>query len=98
MKSVKSSILVFGIAVLSSCAANHSAQKAKIISDCTGSYLRIDGKDYLVCNTDKLKNFSKDATVEVTFEKIDKCPEFDGKVVCMMYHENEGLIRINTIK
>ena len=98
MKLLKSSFVIIGAVLLSSCAATIPAQKATIVKDCTGSYLRIEGKDYLVCNTEKLKNFSRDASVEVTFEKIEKCPEFEDKAVCMMYHENEGLVRIKTIQ
>lgn len=98
MKSLKTIVTVLSIAALSSCAANFQNQKATVVGDCTGKYLRIAGKDYQVCNTDLLNNFKNGSTVTATFEKIKNCPEFEGKISCMMYHPNEGIIRIKSIK
>lgn len=97
MKALKATlgILIFGSMI---CCATAVPKTGTIVSDCTGKYLRIEGKDYLVCNTDLIKNYREGTSVTATFEKIEKCPEFDGKIACMMYHENEGLIRIKSIK
>ena len=82
--------------VLSSSVNN--PELAKVVRDCTGTYLQIDKKDYLVCNSDILKNFKEGQTVSATFEKTDYCPEFEGQVLCMMFHKNEAKIRVNTVK
>ena len=97
MKFLKPTLAAAGIALFSSCTAIKPAQDATIVRDCTGTYLRISGKDYQVCNTDLLKEIKDGATVKATFEKIENCKEFEGKSVCMMYHENEGLILIKTL-
>ena len=81
-----------------SCSTVKNPESAKVVRDCTGTYLQIDKKDYLVCNVDILKNFKEGETVSATFEKTDYCPEFEGQVVCMMYHQNEGKIRVKTVK
>ncbi|MBW8360940.1 MAG: hypothetical protein K0M56_01995 [Kaistella sp.] len=87
--------LAFNIACTSILPAS---EKATVVRDCTGTYLRVDTKDYLVCNNAILKNYKEGAKVTVKFAKTDSCPEFDGKAVCMMYHENEGTVRISEVK
>lgn len=97
MKVLRSSLAVIAMAFLTSCSAAKIDQKATIVRDCTGTYLRIDAKDYLVCNTDILKNYKEGHVVTATFKKVKDCPEFNGIMVCMMYHENEGTIRISKV-
>lgn len=93
-------ILALGIASLFSvgCQSQKGLTSATVITDCTGMYLRQNGKDYLVCNRDKLTGFKAQDEVLVTFEKTDDCPELKDGIVCMMYHENEGMVRITSIK
>ncbi|TXF79162.1 hypothetical protein [Chryseobacterium sp.] len=75
-----------------------TAEKATVIRDCTGTYLRMDKKDFKVCNNAVLKNYKEGVEVTVKFAKTDSCPEFNDKAVCMMYHENEGTVRISEVK
>ena len=69
-----------------------------VVRDCTGTYLRLDGKDYQVCNIGKLSDLSSGTTVNATFHKINSCPEQDEAVVCMMLHENEGWIIVDKVQ
>ncbi|MBW8359165.1 MAG: hypothetical protein K0M63_05095 [Weeksellaceae bacterium] len=98
MKFIQFSFALSLSAVTVACAAVPDGQKATVTRDCTGTYLRVEGKDYLVCNAAILKNQKEGATVTAKFAKTDSCPEFDGQVVCMMYHENKGTIRISEVK
>lgn len=75
-----------------------ASEKATVVRDCTGTYLRVATKDYLVCNNTILKNYKEGAEVTAKFAKTDSCPEFNDKAVCMMYHENEGTVRISEVK
>lgn len=74
-------------------------QTVTVVRDCTGTYLRWDGKDYQVCNLEKVYPFSDGATVTATFKKLKVC---DGSaidaVVCEMLHFNEGWIEVEKIK
>jgi acyl-coenzyme A thioesterase PaaI-like protein len=102
-KIIKMKLLQFSFAlslagVTVACAGVTEGQKATVTRDCTGTYLRVEGKDYLVCNAAILKNHKEGATVTAKFAKTESCPEFDGQVVCMMYHENKGTIRISEVK
>ena len=69
-----------------------------IVRDCTGTYIRVEGKDYLVCNFKKIQNYKEGSKAKVSYEIPKECPEFDGIAVCMMYHEHVGMIRILSIK
>ncbi len=86
------------LATAVSCASADTAASATVIRDCTGTYLRIDAKDYLVCNESLLKPYATNSAVSASYSKVTECKELEGKMVCMMYHENEGTIRITSIK
>jgi len=98
MKLVKLLFSAFVTTALWSCAASGAAKKATVTRDCTGTYLRVDSKDWLVCNAEILSRHKEGAVVNAKFIKTDQCPEFADKIFCMMYHENEGLIRITELK
>lgn len=70
-----------------------------VIRDCTGTYLRLDGKDYHVCNPKKISAFVSGTEVKATFKKIKDCKDEPKQHhVCFMLHENEGWITVEKIK
>jgi hypothetical protein len=75
-----------------------SGKKMTVVKDCTGSYLRSDGKDYHICNVGKIEAFADGATVTASYKKVTDCKEQSDKIVCMMYHANEGWIEIVAIR
>jgi hypothetical protein len=80
---------------LTSC-KKETTRKMTVIKDCTGSYLRIDGKDYNVCNYAMLEPFPNNATVTASYKRISGCT--NDRIVCMMFHENEGWIEVVAIR
>ena len=80
------------------CVKGKKTVEASVIRDCTGTYLRIANDDYLVCNSDILKDYQENSKVKADFSPVTNCPENEGKIVCMMYHENKGMVRINGIQ
>jgi len=89
-------IAVLGAALLFSCLKK--GQPVTIVRDCTGSYLRMDGKDYHICNTEKTDAFVTGAEVNARFLKIGSCKgEANDMPVCEMLHENEGWIKVKRI-
>lgn len=70
-----------------------------VVRDCTGTYLRFEGKDYHVCNPEKVSSYTEGTTVEATFKKIKECNGLakDG-AVCYMVHENEGWVDVEKVK
>ncbi|GGG52793.1 hypothetical protein [Epilithonimonas arachidiradicis] len=97
-----SQLLFLGIssALLFSCATVHDRlQTGTIVRDCTGTYLRVaENEDYLVCNAEILESKKDGEKVSLVYDNTDKCPERDGKIMCMMYHENKGMIRVKSVK
>ncbi len=75
------------------------AKTAKIITDCTGTYLNWNGKDYKVYNLEKVSSFPNGSTVTVTFKKIPECKGLGNfPVTCYMNHEYDSWIEVETIK
>jgi len=69
------------------------------IKDCTGSYLKRDGKDYHICNTEMTTSLSNGDTVLAVFNRIKECNgTAKNGIICMMYHANEGWIQVESIK
>jgi hypothetical protein len=70
-----------------------------VVRDCTGTYLRLDEKDYHVCNLEMVSSFADGTTVTATFKKLKECNgSAKDQFVCYMLHENEGWIEVDKIK
>jgi len=84
---------------MASCVKSNVNVAATLVKDCTGVYLRINNKDYHVCNTELTANMASGTPVLVSFTKIDACTgTASNAIVCMMLHDNEGWVTINSIK
>ena len=84
--------------MFSSCKKERN-QTVIVVRDCTGTYLRLDGKDYHVCNLEKVSSFSDCDTVTATFKKIKECNgSAKGTIVCYVVHVNEGWIEVDKLR
>lgn len=93
--------LFFSVALIAGIASckKQDAEKMTVVRDCTGTYLRHEGKDYLVCNLEKLAPYEDGAFVMANFRKISECDEPNNDVVvCYMYHPNEGWINVEYVR
>lgn len=92
-------LMIFATLLFSCASVNDSKQTGTIVRDCTGTYLRVgDNQDYLVCNSDILTDKKDGEKVSLVFVYTKECAERDGKIMCMMYHENKGMIRVKSVK
>ena len=100
--SKASHILSLGLfsTLLFSCATVHDRlQTGTIVRDCTGTYVRVaENEDYLVCNSDILASKKDGEKVSLIFDYTKTCAERDGKIMCMMFHENKGMIRVKEVR
>lgn len=82
--------------LLFSCAAmKEKVSTGTIVRDCTGTYLRTGAnEDYLVCNAQVLASKKAGEKVSLTYVDAKECKENEGKVICMIYHESKGMIRV----
>lgn len=97
IKTLLSSIAV--LSLLMACSKDKLEQDITVVKDCSGSYLKIDGEDYLICNHDIVENHEDGAIVDASYEIVVDCPSTnDTSFVCMLYHQHEGLILVSSIE
>jgi len=82
------------IVTISSCTKTGSAL---VVKDCTGSYLKLKEKDYLICNSETVNDFNNGDSINVVFKTAKKCLT-DTLVRCKMFHANEGWINVTEVK
>lgn len=83
---------IFTMFLLASCGKD--VQNGKINRDCTGSYLELNNKDYLICNPSMTSSIPDGSEVSVEFSFK---PEGKFYGVCYMYHENHGFVEITAV-
>lgn len=82
------------LSLLTSCGTSKGIS-AEVVRDCTGVYVRVDNKDYFVCNKSALVDKENGAQVNIKMEE-DQADNCEGKndIVCMMYHEHKGVVKV----
>lgn len=74
-------------------------QSAVVVRDCTGVYLRINNKDFQICNPEKIASFPGGSKVITSYKKISECK---GSAIdsagCKIIHPNEGWIEVEKMK
>lgn len=86
------------ISLLVSCNREFN-QPAQVIKDCTGTYIRFEGKDFQVCNTSITDPIADNAEVLTSFKVIKNCDRDDEDLPkCMMLHEFEEWVEVQKIK
>ncbi len=91
-------IFAFAFLAMASC-KKQDLEKMRVVKDCTGSYLRYQGKDYRICNREKTDGYADGTWVEANFKKITSCNgTAQDDVVCYMLHPNEGWIEVQRIR
>ena len=98
MKKSISIVTILTVLTLFSCKKEKN-EEVSVIRDCTGTYLHFNGKDYHVCNSDKLSSFENGVIVKATFKRIKKCEgSANHETKCLMIHSNEGWIEVEKIE
>lgn len=69
--------------------------KVIVVKDCTGSYLEVNGKDFGVCNIERLERYADRDAIHAKFILLNECTAAAVRVpVCEIYHSHEGRIQI----
>lgn len=98
MRKTISTILfgAFFALILASC--DKSKVKMEVVRDCTGVYLRDKaGKDFKVCNEDRLSSYSTGTKIRVSFDNLNECSGLIEDPSCTEEHLFEGKIEITNI-
>jgi hypothetical protein len=69
-------------------------QKMKVVKDCSGTYIQYENADYQVCNKDLLVKYNDGDWILASFYTLSECPEKGDVMVCMLYHENKGWVKV----
>ena len=94
MKHILLPILL--VCALSSC--NKTIKRSAIvIKDCTGSYVKRNNADYLICNNEVVANIEHGTEVYITYKNIKGFKNSD-EVACDMYHKTKGIIELIKIE
>ncbi len=91
---MKRLLLLISLPAIAALSCNKVQERQMIVvRDCTGTYLRLNQKDYQVCNTSATDMFAAGTLVKASFKSIEGCsqaPQF----VCELYHPSDGWIKI----
>lgn len=98
MKKMLYIFFVISVCILFSC--KRIKKTVTVIHDCTGSYLRFEGKDYPICNKEIVENIQNNTVVKATFEKINYEECKSDRAQCYMIHPYEigDLIKVMRIR
>lgn len=76
-----------------------SYTNATIIKNCTGTYLKVLDKEYLVCGSISNGTFENGQAVLVSFKLTKECATSTAiPATCFMLYPNDGLVNIIDIK
>ena len=91
---------ILGISVcilLISCSKLKSdTMKGRIERDCTGSYIEIGTKDYLVANPSMIDHKEEGKVVKVIYRDA-KEGDYEYEIVCFLHHPYESAIYIEKV-
>ena len=85
-------------AIVSLASIKAKSPKATLERDCTGTYIDVDGLDYQVCNSDKLKDVAEGTQLEVDFKELEECTNPDNEYICYMAREFHGIAMVKSFK
>lgn len=96
--------IMFSLVSVTSCKKNDGncnnaaySGPMQVIKDCTGTYLRYQQKDYMVCNSAILSAYGSGSWVIAGFNLTTYCPTMPI-VICNMYHAYEGVANVICIQ
>ena len=96
MKTIKIISFLAVILFFSSCEKDIFGN-IEVVHNCTGSYLKIDGNNYLICNKDIVDNYEDGDIVSAEVDYITWNDCNNTWAACFMAFEHEGVIQVKTI-
>jgi hypothetical protein len=101
LKSISKLLVVSLVLLLVSCSKENVLKEAQVSTNCTGTYLIIEDKAFLVCNEQTLSEYKHGDKIRVKFNVIEnnECSKIGYKPsACYMYYHFDEMIRINKLK
>jgi len=87
-------LLVLGEASWQLKVQNTYQEKVQVVRDCSGTYIKMKGLDYKVCNDELLADLENESFATLSFIDVSTCKVEEGVAVCMLYHEHVGIVKV----
>lgn len=98
MKSILYLVMMSAVLFTGSCTKEES-DPMMVVKDQSGDYLRMQGKDYRICNTELTREYPDNSYVIARFRKIDACGSLEkDRPAAALPHANEGWIIVDYIR
>ncbi len=98
IKNIQLGVTVLFLLTLLMTSCSKSFREGTINRDCTGTYLKLNDKDYLVCNPLMTNSYQDGKTVNIKFKSKASCSSNPVSFACQLYHPNSGFVEIIEIK
>ncbi len=98
IKNIQLGVTVLFLLTLLMTSCSKSFSRGTINRDCTGTYLMLNNKDYLICNPSIADSYENDSSIKVKFKSKTSCSSNSTGMICALYHKNYGLVEITEIK
>lgn len=98
MKTIFPLLIVVALTINLACKKSIH-KEATVVKDCSGTYLKIGGKDHQVCNAESLSSFESGDKVTINYKCLESCDNLlPIPAICYLNHPNEGWIEVLKIK
>lgn len=96
MRKILALLIIIPFLGIISCSKQSS--EITLVRDCTGTYARINGDDWLICNYADITDYPDGSVMDVEFIQLQECSASEPpESTCLEYHESRGFIRISAI-
>ncbi len=97
MNRIKYFLVGLNLIFLNSCSKQLTTE-GYLNKNCTGDYIKINSKEYLICNYKMIENIANGSKINFNYKLVNQCSENDNRVHCLMLYEHDGFIEIKKIK
>ncbi|MFK7784654.1 MAG: hypothetical protein AB8B56_06055 [Crocinitomicaceae bacterium] len=87
---------IFSMSLLASC--GKFTRNAEIDRDCTGTYLRLNNRDYLICNPTSVSSYADGSSIKVKYQTVYDCNTDPNQSICELYHKHYGTVEITDVE
>lgn len=98
MKNIQLTAVLLFLLTFSISSCSKPFRNGTINRDCTGTYIELNDRDYLICNPLMTDSYQNGKTVKVKFKSKTSCSSNSVSFACQLYHPNSGIIEVMEIK
>lgn len=92
-------LLLFAfLLIFTACAEKENLDKATIIQDCNGVFIKMDNTYYQVCNEKILATVEDGTELNLNIAHLDEC-KYSAEKMCLIAfpHQTKGFVKVNYV-